>query len=1776
MPSIFSSFLQLREFDDSGKLLASGTMSFFLAGTSTLANVYADAAGTPLANPVQLNGAGTAIVYGDQKAYRIEIHDVDNALIFEVDNVYPFGQSAAGTGSGTFGVALTYNGVRNLTSDTDVLAVCGRNAPGDGGQGMFFRTSDTPADNDCTVLAHGATRYIRQYTGYVDPRWAGVQYGVSNDQHAALNTALAAGITQANGYVYIDQDYHMAGILIFLSGGFYSSATPKLYIDGKILAGVAGMFGVNIEVHFNMGVTDAIRSSWFAGGANQSLCTTYSYDYYFDADTSPSMDLVMPYNYRVDFCAGAQLIVNSLINISIANLVYSGSSQIIKYHDITTVGSVDFGNTYAQLEWFGGVSGYAFGIDNSVSGKAAINSGRISLSASYYRINNVDTGWTIYKPLYITSVVQGNSLDISQNITCSELHLTNTTVTGAAIITANGSIYVDHSSVLSIQNRSGANSQAASVAAYLPGVYTVAGTNGMLRRSSDLNTWSASSGITDNLGSLAKASVWVATGDSGRVWTSNDGGTTWASASVAAATLSAAAYLQNQYIVIGQNGALYSSTDAVAWNYHPVGTTATLKSITWHASSGLYVVVGTGAYIATSPDLVTWTKRNAPTGVINDLNTVVAGSMGLVASGALAGVYIRSTDAATWYSYSLADSTTIYASADSTDTIVLTGANGYVYKSTNSGITFSSQLVAASVPLLCASWAQGDWVFGAPNGVVYHTTNLVNFNSGYVGVAYDVRAAYVSAPVYAIAGASNSLQISSNSVSWSNVTVDGSTANWNNIRILNGLAWLCGSSGRLFVTSDFVSFKSVSGISSANDVWDIVYNTTASKYTVVGSNGFVASAPGLFASSPAWTIATSVTASTLTRATWSNAQGYVFSGSSVVVTSSDAVTLTLVSYTINGLVYTGSKYVLYGNSGVVLTASTLTGPWTKAVSNTTYNLLDGIYQSGTIVLVGANGTCIKSTDGISWSNISVGTTNQINAIAWNAGTSKLGIACSGYAAYQSGDLGSTWSSVYSGANTQDYLGIWAIGSNWNICGTGGLWMSSPDNVTWTNRTTGVTANLYAGSGNLCIGDSGSLLSIASGSMTNYASTYNVSSVGFRKINQGTLLDSSGKLWNTDAAFGFLSGTTTTVPGLRSLAYAAGINTLYAVGDSAWASLDNTSHEIWTKSLAQFSGVNDMQSVSGVLYAVGSNGLYASSTNGLVWNYLGATTWVDTNTYYNVLAYQANLPQFGIPGVQAFVQGKYLVAVTGTVIYSGATLFYPTLNGSQINSNYGTSNTVWTSSSAGVISYSNLRSLSYVGAVNDSSFDQFNGSIYGNIVRTTVVAATSINIPVNLYIADSTLSKTVVLDHNNLPLIKFGGSRLSLSNVGIENNGSLVYSTQTASVILTGCYNSTNFGFALSNGLAKVSLNNCGASANSTAYAIDGYTLDDSYTWTTDTVLTGSLTGWSGSTSGVTTDGSTFTFSAATHLSSDYASGNTLRFYLLDSLVNLGGRLKIEVMYPGTAPNDVALTATIAHSRVQGYEVFHNQWWTLCEAYEVGVNTPWHSSTAGESVTSWTNVWAGFNNITQPGGGFYTQIQDMWGTAMALISTPINPGFVVIKNSGTGVVPAGTTIRVTVVHSLPYSIDAFSRFYNQASTAADSYQNLPRYFHSFSGVQRGSNEIQTQVVAAGGLTTMQKFMSQGPAGSGYLNAWTPGQTYFLPSTYPSAKSGLLPFISTTYGVQRLRIGLQALKIVDTTDTNWGNRAADLNFIGGTAIPEALEVSNNSWQLSSYMAPSAFVV
>lgn len=89
MSSLFNMPWQ-QAFDASGNTLAGAKLYFYVAGTATPKNVYANIdLSVALPNPVVANGGGRfAPIYLDDSAYKIMLYNANDELIWSADNVY--------------------------------------------------------------------------------------------------------------------------------------------------------------------------------------------------------------------------------------------------------------------------------------------------------------------------------------------------------------------------------------------------------------------------------------------------------------------------------------------------------------------------------------------------------------------------------------------------------------------------------------------------------------------------------------------------------------------------------------------------------------------------------------------------------------------------------------------------------------------------------------------------------------------------------------------------------------------------------------------------------------------------------------------------------------------------------------------------------------------------------------------------------------------------------------------------------------------------------------------------------------------------------------------------------------------------------------------------------------------------------------------------------------------------------------------------------------------------------------------------------------------------------------------------------------------------------------------------------------------------------------------------------------------------------------------------------------------------------------------------------
>jgi len=391
-------FVQLREFNDSGMLLAGGKIYFYRAGTTTPLATYADAQGTTAnPNPVILDAAGSAKIFLLPAKYRVEIYDANDGLIHEIDEIGSASGATLG-GTGSLAIVSNYDELRGLDEDFDAVLVLGRTVASDGGQGLFLKSDSTADDDDGILLIRGSSaRYLRELNGYVDPVWYGVEYSNDVDQRTYLLKAFTAGITykspvQISGDCYLGTDTTVpTGCRLVINGSLYgpASAPPTItFADNAVIESCANA-GIRLPVKLGLGcVRTSIKSSWFGGGADIELArisaiSDEGYTVVIDKEYSLGVDVAFPANLAVDFNGGRFKIDIGSIDITISNFIYEGKSQIFEYTSSNYVNTIDLG-VPARPEWFGALADGS--TDDSDAFYVACTTGNVLLDDKTYRI----------------------------------------------------------------------------------------------------------------------------------------------------------------------------------------------------------------------------------------------------------------------------------------------------------------------------------------------------------------------------------------------------------------------------------------------------------------------------------------------------------------------------------------------------------------------------------------------------------------------------------------------------------------------------------------------------------------------------------------------------------------------------------------------------------------------------------------------------------------------------------------------------------------------------------------------------------------------------------------------------------------------------------------------------------------------------------------------------------------------------------------------------------------------------------------------------------------------------------------------------------------------------------------------------------------------------------------------------------------------------------------------------------------------------------------------
>ncbi len=429
-----------------------------------------------------------------------------------------------------------------------------------------------------------------------------------------------------------------------------------------------------------------------------------------------------------------------------------------------------------------------------------------------------------------------------------------------------------------------------------------------------------------------------------------------------------------------------------SWNWHNALTQGyDLLAVTY--GDNIFVAVGTGGSILTSPDGRTWTSRSS--GTTSDLRRAACGNGTFVAVGD-AGIILTSLDGETWTKQTVGDNI-LYGVTYGDGTFVAVGDAGIILTSRD-GASWTSQGSGTARDLIGVTYGNGIFVTVGGNGIILTSPNGNTWTTRNSDTTLDLDGVAYGNGVFMIVGPTamdvGTCLLSSDGVVWVDETL---------ILMKTSSSWLPPCYGVSYLNGKFVvqgadRVGSFISTSSNGTVWnnrstdiDNLINATAygyGTYVAVGQYGAILTSPD----GSTWTSQTPAATSSLRGVAYGNglfvAVSTDRSPAGSILTSPDGAAWTSRNSGVNnsllGVCYGGGTFTAVGLRGAILTSPDGVH-WTGSNTDTTSDLYGIAYGNGAFVAVGDDGTILSSLDGDTWTKQTSGTTDVIYGIAYGNG-----------------------------------------------------------------------------------------------------------------------------------------------------------------------------------------------------------------------------------------------------------------------------------------------------------------------------------------------------------------------------------------------------------------------------------------------------------------------------------------------------------------------------------------------------------------------------------------------------------------------------------------------------------------------------------------------------------------------------------------------------------------------------------------------------------------------
>lgn len=249
------------------------------------------------------------------------------------------------------------------------------------------------------------------------------------------------------------------------------------------------------------------------------------------------------------------------------------------------------------------------------------------------------------------------------------------------------------------------------------------------------------------------------------------------------------------FIACNNNGYILTSTNNGATWTPRRNQTVSSSVLTWSIAygAGLYVTVGTGSIVRSSPDLVTWTARtNAPQ---SSAYSIVYGGGKFVYVTTDWAVY--SSNGISWTNVAITGGA-LRGITYGNSLYVVVGGSGYIATSPDA-ITWTQRTVSGTPSFTGVCWTGSLFVAVGSSGAIHTSPDGITWTSRTSGITNTLRAvSYIGSTIVAVGDASRILT-STNGVTWTARTSADSTKGFYGVAGNSSVALVCGTNGYIVI-----------------------------------------------------------------------------------------------------------------------------------------------------------------------------------------------------------------------------------------------------------------------------------------------------------------------------------------------------------------------------------------------------------------------------------------------------------------------------------------------------------------------------------------------------------------------------------------------------------------------------------------------------------------------------------------------------------------------------------------------------------------------------------------------------------------------------------------------------------------------------------------------------------------------------------------------------------------------------------------------------------------